>query len=176
MVAEYGAIIKSLTWLLDHRIVDRPVQIKSSNEVVIRQLTGVYEVASEGLMPLWKQAQSLSRMVHVQFLEIHSVERAEIKQLSRLARAREHEVEFGYIPDRPESRWKFELHGYVCRISRQRYSDKNRWIRDAREPLYERNFGREIHAMHYKNFRELFIEDVEYRSQYRVSHFTPRQE
>ena len=56
-VAEYQALLHGLRYALERGA--RDVRVFSDSELLVRQLAGRYRVKNEGLLPLFREAQSL---------------------------------------------------------------------------------------------------------------------
>lgn len=59
-VAEYTALLEALTYARDDLDADT-VYVYGDSQLVIRQMTGRYNVNSGNLLPLWREAQSIAR-------------------------------------------------------------------------------------------------------------------
>jgi ribonuclease HI len=57
--AEYSGLLAVLKWALEHG--QRRVRVVSDSELMVKQMKGVYKVASPGLRPLWEEAKGLAR-------------------------------------------------------------------------------------------------------------------
>jgi probable phosphoglycerate mutase len=57
--AEYQGLLSVLKWALEHG--HRRLRVVSDSELMVKQMKGVYKVASPGLRPLWEEAKSLAR-------------------------------------------------------------------------------------------------------------------
>jgi ribonuclease HI len=57
--AEYSGLLAVLKWALEHG--QRKVRVVSDSELMVKQMKGVYKVASPGLRPLWEEAKGLAR-------------------------------------------------------------------------------------------------------------------
>jgi ribonuclease HI len=68
-IAEYTALVLALEKALELGLQD--IEVRMDSELIVRQMNGQYRVKNEGLLPLFNQAQQLSRrfskfnMVHV---------------------------------------------------------------------------------------------------------------
>lgn len=58
-LAEYTAAIKALSWLLHEGDGSHPVLLHSDSQLLIRQITGAWQVRSPAIRPLWREARSL---------------------------------------------------------------------------------------------------------------------
>lgn len=79
--AEYHALLRALQWVADHRPGE--VTVYSDSELLVRQLTGVYQVKSPKLAPLFEQAQLL--LVRVGRWTVRHVRREENTRADELA-------------------------------------------------------------------------------------------
>lgn len=79
--AEYRALIWGLQLALERGAT--AVAVTSDSELMVRQLTGVYRVKTASLVPLYKEAQGLSR--RFDRFDIRHVRREENKDADRLA-------------------------------------------------------------------------------------------
>lgn len=78
-VAEYTALIEALEYAADELDADT-IHVHGDSQLVIRQMTGQYNVNSQRLMPLWREAKSLSRTlddVHFQWVPREQNEHAD---------------------------------------------------------------------------------------------------
>lgn len=57
--AEYAGLLAVLKWAVEHG--HRRVRVVSDSELMVKQMKGVYKVASPGLRPLWEEAKGLAR-------------------------------------------------------------------------------------------------------------------
>jgi ribonuclease HI len=57
--AEYAGLLAVLKWALEHG--QRKLRVVSDSELMVKQMKGVYKVASPGLRPLWEEAKGLAR-------------------------------------------------------------------------------------------------------------------
>ena len=57
--AEYSGLLAVLRWAREHG--HRRVRVVSDSELMVKQMKGVYKVASPGLRPLWEEARKLAR-------------------------------------------------------------------------------------------------------------------
>lgn len=57
--AEYAGLLACLKWALEHRY--KRLRVVSDSELMVKQMKGVYKVASPGLRPLWEEAKQLSK-------------------------------------------------------------------------------------------------------------------
>lgn len=86
-VAEYGAVISVLSWLLANGYAKRRVVVYSDSELLVCQLTGKYRVKALNLVPLHRQALELAvRFKEVAFRWIPREKNAEADALSQRAR------------------------------------------------------------------------------------------
>src|SRR5579863_352994 len=57
--AEYKGLLAVLVWANEHHV--RQLRVVSDSELMVKQMKGVYKVASPGLRPLWEEAKLLAR-------------------------------------------------------------------------------------------------------------------
>ncbi|MBF4510047.1 MAG: ribonuclease HI family protein [Aeromicrobium sp.] len=68
-VAEYEAVIWGLR--AARALGAQTVELRSDSELVVRQLTGVYRVKNQGLLPLFREAQRLIGLLsHVDIIHV----------------------------------------------------------------------------------------------------------
>lgn len=79
--AEYSGLLAVLRWALEHG--RRRLRVISDSELMVKQMEGVYKVASPGLRPLWEEAKKLSRQLE-KFEMSHTL-RGGNKEADRLA-------------------------------------------------------------------------------------------
>jgi ribonuclease HI len=167
IVAEYGVVINALHWIIDHNYKGQRIELKSSSQLLIKQINGDYGVYAEAIIPLWEEVRNFSKLFNIQYIWIPSQENADAKELARSAREPDQGIEYEQFQDHEELRWKFVLHGNVCRIHSECYIG-DQWIRDQNGPYYERVFEPNFSAIHYNKFRTKFARDDEYRQQWSV--------
>ncbi len=63
--AEYIGLIAALTWLQGHGW--QKMLVRGDSQLIIRHMTGIYQVRSPGLLPLYQQARTLADRTGVQF-------------------------------------------------------------------------------------------------------------
>lgn len=80
-VAEYGALISSLEE--SRRRGARKIRIYSDSLLLVNQMTGLYRVRNERILPLWNAAQALIK--HFDAWEIRHIPRKANKEADRLA-------------------------------------------------------------------------------------------
>ena len=86
--AEYGALVRALTWLLDHGHAARPVAVYGDSQLVVEQVNGKYRVRSERLLPLWREARALAdRFERLSLAWVPRAENAEADALTEAAYA-----------------------------------------------------------------------------------------
>jgi probable phosphoglycerate mutase len=56
--AEYSGLLAVLRWSLENGV--RELKVVSDSELMVKQMKGVYKVASPGLKPLWEEAKRLA--------------------------------------------------------------------------------------------------------------------
>jgi probable phosphoglycerate mutase len=82
-VAEYNALIAALTWAARHG--HTRVHVKADSQLLIEQMKGNYRVKNEGLLPLYRQAKTLTaRIGQVTFEHIRREQNTEADRLSNL--------------------------------------------------------------------------------------------
>jgi len=59
--AEYQGLLAVLGWALANGA--RRLRVVSDSELMVRQMKGIYKVKNPGLLPLWQEAQRLSRQL-----------------------------------------------------------------------------------------------------------------
>src|ERR1700758_1712834 len=59
--AEYSGLLAVLRWAIEHG--RRRLRVVSDSELMVKQMKGVYKVASPGLRPLWEEAKKLTRQL-----------------------------------------------------------------------------------------------------------------
>jgi ribonuclease HI len=79
--AEYAGLLAVLRWALEHG--RRRVRVISDSELMVKQMKGVYKVASPGLRPLWEEAKKLARQLEK--FEMGHTLRGGNKEADRLA-------------------------------------------------------------------------------------------
>jgi probable phosphoglycerate mutase len=57
--AEYAGLLAVLKWALENG--HRKLRVVSDSELMVKQMKGVYKVASPGLRPLWEEAKGLAQ-------------------------------------------------------------------------------------------------------------------
>lgn len=83
-VAEYGAVISALGWLLANGYASRRTVVHSDSQLLVYQLAGRYAVRSPNIVPLHAQVADLARAFReVVFRWIPREENAEADALSR---------------------------------------------------------------------------------------------
>ncbi len=80
-VAEYTALIRILEKALE--LGFKKIQVRMDSELAVKQMKGLYKVKNEGLLPLFQQAQVLSKRFDL-FSIIH-VRREMNKEADKLA-------------------------------------------------------------------------------------------
>ena len=86
-IAEYGAVVSVLNWLLTNGYAGRRVIIHSDSELLVCQLAGKYKVRAPNLIPLHRQALELAaRFREVVFKWVPREKNAEADALSQKAR------------------------------------------------------------------------------------------
>ena len=53
--AEYSGLLAVLAWALEHNA--KRLRVVSDSELMVKQMKGIYKVASPGLRPLWEEAK-----------------------------------------------------------------------------------------------------------------------
>lgn len=103
-VAEYTALIKALEYARD-QLNAETIHVHGDSQLVIRQMTGQYNVNSQNLIPLWREARGIAAdlgTVHFQWVPREQNEEADAlsKQeyearayADRLERAREEDMD-----------------------------------------------------------------------------------
>lgn len=67
--AEYQGLLAALRWAREHGVGE--IEVRADSELMVRQMTGRYQVRSEALRPLFEEARALAaafagfRIVHV---------------------------------------------------------------------------------------------------------------
>lgn len=95
-VAEYSAAIEAFRWLLDNRLFDEHIVVKSDSELLINQLSGIYAVRARRVRPLYEELKRLveetkrvvrnqRKMPKIKFEWIPREENEEVDALSRRA-------------------------------------------------------------------------------------------
>jgi ribonuclease HI len=79
--AEYSGLLAVLDWALESGA--RRLRVISDSELMVRQMTGRYKVASPGLRPLWEQARR--RAARLDGFEIRHTLRGGNREADRLA-------------------------------------------------------------------------------------------
>src|SRR5947209_7172797 len=79
--AEYSGLLAVLRWAQEHG--RRRVRVVSDSELMVKQMKGIYKVASPGLRPLWEEAKKLARQLE-KFEMTHTL-RGGNKEADRLA-------------------------------------------------------------------------------------------
>lgn len=86
-VAEYGAVVSALSWLLANGYADRKVVVCSDSELLVCQLAGKYKVKALNLIPLHRQALELASLFReVAFRWVPREKNTEADALSQKAR------------------------------------------------------------------------------------------
>jgi ribonuclease HI len=80
-VAEYQALLHGLRYALDRGA--REVRVFSDSELLVRQLAGRYRVKNAGLLPLFREAQSL--LARFESARVSHVPREENREADALA-------------------------------------------------------------------------------------------
>jgi ribonuclease HI len=80
-VAEYQALLHGLRFALERGA--REVRVFSDSELLVRQLAGRYRVKSSGLLPLFREAQSL--LARFESARVSHVPREENREADALA-------------------------------------------------------------------------------------------
>jgi ribonuclease HI len=80
-VAEYQALLHGLRFALERGA--REVRVFSDSELLVRQLAGRYRVKSSGLLPLFREAQSL--LARFETARVSHVPREENREADALA-------------------------------------------------------------------------------------------
>lgn len=57
--AEYKGLLAVLTWALENGV--RRMRVVSDSELMVKQMKGLFKVASPGLRPLWEEAKRLAK-------------------------------------------------------------------------------------------------------------------
>ena len=82
--AEYRALILGLSTVAQYH--PAAVRVQMDSELVVRQMTGEYQVASATLLPLYHEAQTLARALpRVTFAHVPRVRNAEADALANAA-------------------------------------------------------------------------------------------
>lgn len=85
-VAEYGAVIAAMEWLLEHEYQEEKVRICSDSQLCIYQLQGIYQVHSPRIRPLYKKAKGMERQFKsIRFSWVPREQNEEADALSRRA-------------------------------------------------------------------------------------------
>jgi ribonuclease HI len=79
--AEYAGLLACLKWALEHGY--KRLRVVSDSELMVKQMKGLYKVASPGLRPLWEEAKQLSRKLEK--FEMGHTLRGGNKEADRLA-------------------------------------------------------------------------------------------
>lgn len=79
--AEYAGLLAVLKWALAHG--KTRVRLVSDSELMVKQMKGLYKVASPGLKPLWEEARALARKLEK--FEISHTLRGGNKEADKLA-------------------------------------------------------------------------------------------
>jgi ribonuclease HI len=80
-VAEYRGLLAALRWAVDHQVT--ALRVRGDSLLLVQQMRGIYRVKNEGLLPLYREAQSLcARIGRVSF---EHVPRDQNKQADRLS-------------------------------------------------------------------------------------------
>jgi probable phosphoglycerate mutase len=79
--AEYSSLLAAMRWALEHG--RGRLRVVSDSELMVKQMKGVYKVASPGLRPLWEEAKKLARQLE-KFEMSHTL-RGGNKEADRLA-------------------------------------------------------------------------------------------
>src|SRR5271165_7098207 len=59
--AEYAGLLACLKWAVENG--HKHLKVVSDSELMVKQMKGLYKVASPGLRPLWEEAKRLSRQL-----------------------------------------------------------------------------------------------------------------
>jgi ribonuclease HI len=81
--AEYKGLLAVLAWALANSV--RRLRVYSDSELMVRQMKGIYKVKNPGLLPLWQEAQRLSRQLDG--FEMRHTLRGGNKEADKLANA-----------------------------------------------------------------------------------------
>ncbi len=81
--AEYKGLLAVLSWALTNGA--RRLRVYSDSELMVRQMKGIYKVKNPGLLPLWQEAQRLSRQLDG--FEMRHTLRGGNKEADKLANA-----------------------------------------------------------------------------------------
>jgi ribonuclease HI len=79
--AEYAGLLACLKWTLEHGY--KRLKVVSDSELMVKQMKGLYKVASPGLRPLWEEAKRLSKQLEK--FEMGHTLRGGNKEADRLA-------------------------------------------------------------------------------------------
>ncbi|HEY2857919.1 MAG TPA: ribonuclease HI family protein [Terracidiphilus sp.] len=79
--AEYSGLLSVLKWAIQNG--HRRLHVVSDSELMVKQMKGLYKVASPGLRPLWEEAKALARKLD-KFEMTHTL-RGGNKEADRLA-------------------------------------------------------------------------------------------
>jgi ribonuclease HI len=79
--AEYASLLACLKWALEHGY--KRLKVVSDSELMVKQMKGLYKVASPGLRPLWEEAKRLSKQLEK--FEMGHTLRGGNKEADRLA-------------------------------------------------------------------------------------------
>ncbi len=79
--AEYSGLLAVLKWALEHG--HARLKVVSDSELMVKQMKGVYKVASPALRPLWEEARGLAR--RLERFEIGHTLRGGNKEADKLA-------------------------------------------------------------------------------------------
>ena len=68
-VAEYGAVLAALNWLVREGMTDQEVEIRTDSQLIVRQLCDVYQCHQEHLRRLreacWMQAKKFPKVTYI---------------------------------------------------------------------------------------------------------------
>ena len=98
-VAEYTGVVKALEHAKELGV--RKVLLKSDSELMVKQMTGIYRVKNDGLIPLFKRAMDLTRAFEK--VTFQHVRREYNKHADRLCNEAMDERSEGRIPGSSES-------------------------------------------------------------------------
>lgn len=82
-VAEYVALIRGLEAARKFR--PEAVDLYLDSQLVVRQMTGAYKIKHPGLLPLYKQAQLLSKQLSGRAVNFHHIPREQNREADALA-------------------------------------------------------------------------------------------
>lgn len=102
-VAEYSALIFALRAALRLGLTD--VEIKADSELMVKQMTGVYGVRSEKILPLWEHATELAALIGTSVTYTH-IPRAENAVADKICNLTLDVMAKGYNSNRGGIRWK----------------------------------------------------------------------